>query len=172
LSVDIDRLEDGRVKLRPLTMDDVDDWLAGEDDEQIRWFEAPRAAMRGDVVAAIERWQEWWQADGPVHHWGIRDASSDALMGGVEVRDLGDGVFNLSYLVFPPFRRRGVAVGAATLAVEAAQRELGARTIRVKVLQDNSTSLAVAHRVGAVAVGAEPSDSGLSTFVVLELVLD
>ena len=43
--------------LRPLTGDDAVAWLAGEDDEQRRWFQFPRPSQLDDVHAAIERWR-------------------------------------------------------------------------------------------------------------------
>jgi RimJ/RimL family protein N-acetyltransferase len=166
--VDIERLSDGIVSLRPVTLDEADEWLAGEDDEQIRWFESARPARRADVVAAIDRWTESWYLGGPVRHWGIRNTSSDRLMGGVEVRDLDDGVFNLSYVVFPTFRRRGVATAASRLAIDAARTTLGAHTVRIKILEGNTASLGVAHRLGATEIGQEPSDAG-GTFAVFQI---
>ena len=49
-------LGDDVVRLRPLSLDDVDEWMAGEDEEQIRVFEFPGPAPRANVVAAIEGW--------------------------------------------------------------------------------------------------------------------
>ena len=53
----MERLSDDVIALRRLSESDVDAWLAGEDDEQIRWFEFPRAATRADVERAIAAWQ-------------------------------------------------------------------------------------------------------------------
>jgi hypothetical protein len=44
---------------------------------------------------------ESWRADGPVRHWAMCDAASGRIAGGVELRDLGGGEVNLSYVVFP-----------------------------------------------------------------------
>ncbi len=82
-------LEGEAVRLRPLSLADVDEWMAGEDDEQIRWFEFPRPARREDVVRAIERWQESWISGGPVRQWAVCERSTGQIAGGVEVRDLG-----------------------------------------------------------------------------------
>ncbi len=57
--------------LRPLVLGDAATWKAGEDDEQIRWFEASGPALIENVIAAIRRWQAGWADDGPVRHWGI-----------------------------------------------------------------------------------------------------
>ena len=53
-------LTDGVVVLKPLARDDASEWLAGEDDEQLRWFEAPRPAELSDVEEFISSCQESW----------------------------------------------------------------------------------------------------------------
>ena len=73
------------VVLRGLTLDDVEDWLAGADEEQIRWLEFPRRSQRDDVVRAINEWNESWAAGGRVWQWGVCDRSSRAIVGGVEL---------------------------------------------------------------------------------------
>jgi RimJ/RimL family protein N-acetyltransferase len=163
-------LGDQTIVLRVLELDDADEWLAGEDDEQIRWFEFPRPATRDDVVSAIERWRASWQSEGPVRQWAVCERATGAIAGGVEVRDLGDRTVNLSYVVFPAFRRRGVATRASRLALAHAARELGARTAVIKVLAGNAASHAVARRLGATRRGSAASEHG-STFIVYELVL-
>jgi RimJ/RimL family protein N-acetyltransferase len=111
-------VEDEAIRLRPVTLEDVDPWLAGKDEEQIRWFEFPRPARRQDVLQAVQRWQASWRQGGPVRHWAIVDRNTDLLAGGVEVRDLSSGEVNLSYLVFPSFRQRGFATRASRLALD------------------------------------------------------
>jgi RimJ/RimL family protein N-acetyltransferase len=153
-------LEDDILRLRPLSLDDVDEWMAGEDDEQIRWFEFARPARRDDVAQAIERWQDSWQSGGPVRHRAVCDRSTGHIAGGVEVRDLGNGEVNLSYLVFPGFRRMGIATRASRLALRYAAGEMGATIALIKILEGNSASLGVARRLGAVECGRAPSDAG------------
>lgn len=161
-------LTDGVVALRPVTMDDVDDWLAGEDDEQIRWFEAPGPAPRENVVAAVERWTAGWAEEGDVRHLAVTDAATGALAGGVELRVRSPGLASLSYLVFPAFRRRGFAVRASRLLVTWGRDHLGLRSVELEVLKGNVASLAVAARLGASPVGTAPSDAG-GTFLLHRL---
>jgi RimJ/RimL family protein N-acetyltransferase len=167
-------LTDGVVRLRPLTADDAAEWLAGEDEELIRGFESPRPSTREDVIRAIEGWTESWRTSGPVRHWAICDIAGSSILGGVELRRLdGPDVnpdVNLSYVVFPPARRRGIATRAARLALDHAAAEMGARAAVIKVLEGNLASLGVARRLGAVEVGRTPSDAG-GTFVVFRLEL-
>lgn len=158
-------LNDEVVLLRPLSLADVDEWMAGEDDEQIRWFEFPGPASRANVVSAVENWMASWSVGGPVRHWGVSERTSGTIVGGVEVRDLGGGEVNLSYVVFPAFRGRGIATRAATLALGYAANEMGAETAIVKVLEGNRASFGVVRRLGAVEIGMQPSDAG-GSFVV------
>lgn len=155
------------VRLVPVVREEAEAWLAGEDEEQIRWFDAPRAAELPDVLRAIDEWQASWRDMGPVRHWGIRPMDSNTLLGGVEVRDGGDGdrSVNLSYLVFPAYRRQGIAVEASRMALDYATREMGATHALIKMPEENTVSLAVARRLGAVPIGEEPSIPGRSFMV-------
>jgi RimJ/RimL family protein N-acetyltransferase len=136
-------LNDEVVLLRPLSLADVDEWMAGEDNEQMAS----------------------WSVGGPVRQWAVCDATSGRILGGVEVRDLGGGEVNLSNVVFPAFRRRGIATRAATLVLGYAVKEMGSQTAIVKVLEENRASLRVARRLGAVEIGTQPSKAG-GTFIV------
>lgn len=163
-------LTDGKVILRPLEAQDAESWLAGEDQEQLRWFEAPRPAVLSDVAHFISECQVSWRNLGAHRHWGIRDAASEELVGGVDLRDVGTGEVNVSYVVFPQFRRKGYAWRAALLALDYAARTMGARTAAIKMLRDNVASRELAEKLGAVLVGEEPSNAG-STFSILKLEL-
>ena len=99
-------LAGSRCALRVLTVEDAVAWHAGEDEEQRRWFEFPGPAPFDNVVKAIEAWRGAWVSGGPVRQWGIWEG--DVLAGGVEIRVRKDGRANVSYVVFPPHRRRGL----------------------------------------------------------------
>jgi RimJ/RimL family protein N-acetyltransferase len=92
------------------------------------------------------------------------------VAGGVEVRDLGNDRVNLSYVIFPPYRRRGLATRASRLALDYAAQALGASCAVIKILEGNEASLGVARNLGAELVGHEPSDAG-GRFVVFHLPL-
>jgi RimJ/RimL family protein N-acetyltransferase len=156
------------VLLRGIRDEDVDAWLAGEDDEQVRWFEAPRPARREDVERAIAEWQASWAADGSVRQWAIVDRVTGELAGGVDLRLHGDGVVNLAYVVFPAWRRRRFATEAAELVFAYASSSLGTSTVRIKVLEGNVASLGVVARLGAALVGTETTEAG-GTLLVHEL---
>jgi hypothetical protein len=64
-------LTDGVVMLRPLATNDAPAWLAEEDKEQRRWFEAPRPSRLSDVEQFIADCQESWRTMGDHRHWGV-----------------------------------------------------------------------------------------------------
>lgn len=172
-------LRDGDLTLRPLRPEDAEAHKAGEDDEQIRAFEFPGPASIEQVIAAIDRWQESWRTGGPVRNFGIwlsdsplagQALAGQVLAGNVEVNLISDARVNLSYLVFPAWRRRGIATRAARLALSYAAKAMGATSARIAALDSNPASLGVARSLGAVQVGEERSPVG-GRFLVFELAL-
>ena len=159
------------LELRPLTRTDAVAMKAGEDSAQTAAFEFPGPAPLADVTAAIDRWQESWAHDGPVRNFGIWDSTGERLVGNVEVRSEGDGRVNLSYVVFPEFRRAAVATRASRLALDYAATALDATTAIIKVLDWNAASIGVARSLGAHLVGTEESEAR-GRLLVFELVLD
>jgi RimJ/RimL family protein N-acetyltransferase len=166
--VDPHVLTDGELLLRPLDATDAAEWLAGEDDEQRRWFEEPRASQIADVEAFILRCQESWRTLGARRQWGIRRVGAEELLGGVELRALGGGEVNVAYIVFPDFRGQGLALKASELALEYAVAEMEATVAMFKVLPGNLPSRKVALHLGAVQSGEMPSYAG-ATFQVFTL---
>ena len=79
------------------------------------------------------------------------------------------GRVNLSYVVFPAWRRSGVATTAARLALAHAHDALGARHATMKVLPWNHASLAVARRLGAREVTPTPRADDDERYVVYDL---
>ena len=161
-------LSDGVLLLEPLVVDDAEEWLAGEDEEQWRWFEAPRPAQLLDVQNFIVSCQESWRIMGDHRHWGIRRLGTEFLLGGVDLRVLGNDEVNISYVVFPQYRRQGIARRALRLALNYAVTSMGARTVVIKMLQENVNSKNLALSLGAIYTGEEPSDAG-KTFEVFKM---
>src|SRR5687767_13237737 len=135
-------LDDGTIRLRPPTLADAPEWLAGEDDELARGFEFPRRSTFDDAMRAITDWSESWRTGGPVRCWAICDVATAAIAGGVELRRLDEPHdVNLSYWVAPPWRRRGLATRAAELALGYAATAMGASRAILKILEGNAASL-------------------------------
>jgi RimJ/RimL family protein N-acetyltransferase len=153
-------LTDGVLMLEPLAEDDAPEWLAGEDEEQLRWFEASRPAQLSDVQQFITSCQESWRSLGSHRHWGIRRVDSSVLLGGVDLRALENERVNLSYVVFPPFRRQGVARRASLLALTYASTSMGASSAVIKMLPGNVSSRNLTLGLGAHYLREEPSDGG------------
>jgi RimJ/RimL family protein N-acetyltransferase len=149
-----------------ITSADAAPWLAGEDDAQVQAFEFPHPATLSDVERGIERWRASWADGGPVRQWAVRVDEDGPPVGGVELRDLGEWQrANLSYVIFPPFRRRGLATAAARAAVRWGATHLGVRDIHLEVRYGNVASLAVARRLGATEVGPSTSPAGTAYIV-------
>ena len=148
--------------LRVLELTDAEAWKAGEDVEQIRWFEAPGPSPMENVARAIERWPAGWEEAGPRRHWGIW--TEGVLCGGVEVRVRDDGRARASYLVFPPARRMGLASKSLRLAAEWAFPNLGVSAVVAVIDELNLASRDAAMKAGFSLEGpAEPwehSESG------------
>jgi RimJ/RimL family protein N-acetyltransferase len=148
----------GDVALRVLRPEDAPAWLAGEDAEQLRWFESPPAELR-HVLAAIERWRSGWRDGGPVRHWGVWVGAE--IAGGVELRVRDDGRANVSYLVFPDHRGRGLAAAAVRLAAAWAFDQIGVSALVAVVDERNLASRRTAEASGFVPDGpADPSEHG------------
>lgn len=157
--------------LRPLVMADAEEWLAGEDEEQMRWFEFPRPAEPKDVQRFINETTESWRALGNHRHRAIRRVSSNAILSGVDLRVIDGTTVNLSYVVFPPFRRQGIAKSASLMALKYGSEEMRARVAIIKMLPENEASVRFARSLGAQWIRQEPSDAG-ATFDVYELAID
>jgi RimJ/RimL family protein N-acetyltransferase len=84
------------------------------------------------------------------------------------LRAIGNQQVNLSYVVFPQYRRNGVARRASLLALNYASTSMGAVTAIIKTLMANVSSHNLALGLGAHYLRDEPSDAG-GTFQVLSL---
>lgn len=157
--------------LRALSPADAEAWKAGEDAEQIRWFEAPGPSPMENVAAAIREWQKGWALDGKVRHWGIW--SGERLAGGVELRVRDERRASVSYVVFPEWRGRGFAAGAVRAVSEWATNGLGVTAVVAIVDERNEHSRRVAETAGFVLEGpakpSEYSESGAMVRYVLHL---
>lgn len=149
-------------ELRVLAVGDADTWLAGEGAEQRRWYESPPAS-RENVVTAITDWRRSWATASPIRHWGIWARPDGPLAGGVELRNRGDRRANLSYVVFPSHRRRGLASEASTLAAQWALNAWPIDAVVACIDERNVASRGVVESAGFSADGlADPHESSES----------
>ena len=140
-------LTDGVVVLRPWQPEDAEEAVAGHDEEMARWFGWPVDGPSVDRhQAAMDRWRAGYE-DGRslvgfvVEHEG-------AMVGAVDVRDLGGGVGTLSWTLFAGQRGHGYATRAVRLLVDYAIDGLGLQRVQAEVDAANERSLRVATRSG------------------------
>lgn len=144
------RLTDGVIFLRPLIPEDAADHLAGEDDELARWVSGGRSTLV-TVKAFIRKNQESWRIGGPRRSFGIFDCASRQLMGFIEVnlaRLVNPGEVNVSYGIFPQWRRKGLALRAIDLMDQYLRTATEARQIVLRIAPENHASLKLAEKAG------------------------
>jgi RimJ/RimL family protein N-acetyltransferase len=107
-------LTDGVIFLRSLAAEDAAEHLAGEDDEMATWVSGQQSTL-STVQAFIRKNQESWRSGGYRRAFGIFDCAGNRLIGFIEVnlaRLVEPGQVNVSYGVFPQWRRQGLALRA------------------------------------------------------------
>lgn len=154
-----------RISLRVLTLSDVDAWMAGDDVEQQRWFEAPGPSSHANVLAAITSWRRDWATSARKRHWGLWVGGQ--LAGGIDVDDRGEGAAYLAYVVFPAFRRRGLAVEAIALVNAWALTQMPVGSVAAVIDELNGASRLTVERAGFVLEGAARPEEADETGVML-----
>jgi RimJ/RimL family protein N-acetyltransferase len=143
-------LTDGVIFLRPLTAEDAADHLAGEDEDMARWVSGGRSTL-STVEAFIRMNQESWRSGGPRRAFGVFDCASNRLIGFIEVnmaRLVEPGQVNVSYGVFPQWRRQGFALRAINLMDKYLRTATEARQIVLRIAPANIASLKLAETAG------------------------
>jgi RimJ/RimL family protein N-acetyltransferase len=154
VAVTAPRLSDGLLVLDAFTLRDVAAQVDAEDEEHARrfgWY--PKHSTDETVRIAILRWQEEWKSQGRTRTFAAREAHSDELIGGCEIRLRNHGIAEISYWTFPAHRGRGLAVRAVRLASDYAFSQLGVERMELYVEPDNHASRAVARKAGFVEEG-------------------
>jgi RimJ/RimL family protein N-acetyltransferase len=142
------QLTDGVIFLRALTPEDAADHLAGEDEEMAKWVSGGRSTQ-ATVEAFIRNSQENWRSGGQRRPFGIFDCRTNRLAGFIEVNLallVEPGQVNVSYGVFPPWRRQGLALRAIDLMDEYLRTATEARHIVLRIAPGNTASLKLAEK--------------------------
>ncbi|MFD0342396.1 GNAT family N-acetyltransferase [Streptomyces sp. NPDC127117] len=143
-------LSDGVVALSPLRLDDVDAHLAGEDELLVRWLSG-EPATRAGTEAYFRHCIEQWATSGPLRAFGIRTADQQTLAGYIDLRfdvaGLEPGQANISYVLYPAWRGKGLMTRAVRLICRYAAAEGAAQGV-IRVDPGNAPSAAVARRSG------------------------
>ena len=149
------RLTDGIIFLRCLTAEDAADHLAGEDEEMAKWVSGGRSTL-STVEAFIRNNQESWRNGGPRRAFGVFDCASNRLIGFIEVnmaRLVNAGEVNVSYGIFPQWRRKGLALRAIDLMDQYLRTAKEARQIVLRIFPANTASLKLAEKAGFTLQG-------------------
>jgi RimJ/RimL family protein N-acetyltransferase len=155
-------LSDGVIFLRPLTLEDASNHLAGEDHAMAKWLSGGRSTP-ATVEAYIHKSQENWQTGGPLRAFGVFDSATGQLIGSVEAnlaRLSIPGLVNVSYGVFRSWRRQGIALRALELMSQYLQAFTEIREIVLRISPANRASLRVAEKGGFVFAGAFDEPEG------------
>ncbi|HEY2117327.1 MAG TPA: GNAT family protein [Candidatus Angelobacter sp.] len=143
-------LTDGVIFLRPQSAEDAADHLAGEDEEMAKWLSGGRSTLSG-VEAFIRNNQESWRNGGPRRAFGVFDCASNRLIGFIEVnlaRLANPDEVNVSYGIFPQWRRKGLALRAIDLMDQYLRTATEARQIVLRIFPANTASLKLAEKAG------------------------
>lgn len=143
-------LTDGVVLLDRFTDADVDSLWAGEDNDYVCRSCLPGPFTRRDIANRITHWQEQWQRGGSGRSFAVRETGTRRLVGGcvLEVRPDDGEIAELSYWVFPPYRRRGYATRSVELVCRYAFDNLGVVRMELCIEPTNDASLRVAAKAG------------------------
>jgi RimJ/RimL family protein N-acetyltransferase/8-oxo-dGTP pyrophosphatase MutT (NUDIX family) len=154
-------LTDGVVTLRPWTDADIDEAVAGHDEEIRYWFGFPVVTPSYDVhKQAVDNWHTWY-AEGRRRVNFLVEADG-AVVGNVEVQDRGDKRGSLSWALYAGRRGRGYATRAVRLLVDYAFEELGYERVEAEVDPRNVKSLRVAQRAGLRREGVRRVTPGMA----------
>jgi len=145
-------LTDGVVTLSQLLPHEIEEHIAGEDSEIVRWINDGKPSTLESTTAWVERNIDSWRTNGPIRSFEIRDTTTGALAGNIEANWsldwLQPGETNVSWGVFAPWRRRGYVTRAAILVMRYLRSLPGIHTAIAPVHPDNAASLATAQRLG------------------------
>lgn len=148
-------LTDGVVALDRFTDADVDSLWAGEDDEYVHLSCLPGPFTRQDITSQIHDWQMQWELGGSRRSFAIRDAGTRRLVGGcvLDLRTDDGAIAELSYWVFPPYRRRGYATRSVALVCRYGFDTLGIARVELHITPTNDASQRVATKAGFLQKG-------------------
>lgn len=150
-----ERPTDGIVRLARFGPADAPVMCEGDRDSELRRrFEFPDRFVPTErhSLEVIAGWEQDWLA-GTRFPFAVRDAGTNALLGGCELQPRASASANLSFWTYPAHRGRGVASRAVALACSVAFAGLGVRRVEILADPDNAASCRVAIRNGFRVLG-------------------
>jgi ribosomal-protein-alanine N-acetyltransferase len=115
-----------------------------------------------DDLRHLRRWHNDMAGENRVAPWRARAIvriADDHMIGHAGFHGPPDenGMMEIGYTIFPPFRGNGYATEAARRLLEFA-KDLGAKTFRASVSPNNAPSLAIVRTLGLVKTGERMDD--------------
>jgi RimJ/RimL family protein N-acetyltransferase len=169
---DLPILADGVIALRPMTVADAEAHLAGEDAELVRWLNGGRSTI-GGVRRYLKQVEKWWVTGTPMLGFGIRVPPAGDLAGTMDIwlhqPYLGADEVNLSYGLYPRWRRRGFATRAVLLAFGYLPGLTGVNRAVIRVAPGNKASAAVAVRAGFAYLRQTDDEHGILDWYVCDV---
>ncbi|QPC81309.1 GNAT family N-acetyltransferase [Phototrophicus methaneseepsis] len=149
--------EYGRIRLRPLHMDDIELWLAeeGSDSEAVRFLnygiELPKSEQSAKAFG--ERYAEFNHIDERIM-FSIETLEGE-LIGGVNIHsmDRKNGTFETGSRIYRAYRGHGYGFDAKILILRYAFHELRFQKYNIRCLETNEPMIHHAKRLGCQAEG-------------------
>ena len=148
-------MQTDRLDLRPVSLDDLPDLFALNNDERTWTYDPAGRHLTEDRTRAwITRCIEKWSQHG-LSYWTVRLLSSGSVIGvgGVQRQPFG---WNLYYRFTPPAWGNGYATELAQAALTAASSHDPGARVMAWISPSNPASAAVATRLGLTNQGLHP----------------
>src|SRR5690242_12656124 len=151
-------LSDNVVIVDCLSLADAYSHWAGEDEEQARrfgWY--PNRSTLDGVRTFIVESQQQWRTGGPRRTFAIRKADTQTLVGGCEARLQPRRRAEVSWWIFPQYRRQGLATRGVRLMLDYLSKAVGVTEFVTSIEPDNVASRGVARNAGFIECGLDTS---------------
>lgn len=144
----------GDVTLRPWRLGDESTVLPLYDTEMAGWLGVGNGTpVLSRMQEAIRRWHQGYADARSVVSFLVVRTSDPVPVGTCQVRDAGDGVGEVSWTTYGPFRRTGYATTALVTLCRYAFEDLGLVRLEAYVSPKNKASMAEVSKCGFVKEG-------------------
>ena len=143
-----EKLETARLLLEPLLASHAAKLFPHLQDEALRFIGRPES------LSALEERYRKWEARGPANggevwlNWAAKVKQTDFYIGWFQATLMDTGMTHLSYVVFPPYWRRGFSTEACDAMIAHLRCVYDSRAFVVEMAQANLPSIAMAEKLG------------------------
>lgn len=157
------------IVLRQFRPDDAATHLQGEDQAMSKWLSGGESTVDSEM-RWIQSNEDNWANDGPRFAFAIQTPSGE-LVGMIEINvdylhfaGLQPGDTNVSYGLYPQYRRRGLAT-ASLLKIRDFMITKGVKRAVIRIEPENVDSVQLAERAGYAHTGEVTNDVGTKYLV-------